>query len=182
MPSNPVRNFFYLLLLGVVLLTIALVVRSGMFARQNPGEPINAAMREAQQPGAYRISGTDEKLIAEKFPGAQETKTGLRYIVRTPGTGTATPKYGAAVVVNYELRLLDGTLLDSSIKRGTPLTFRVGMGRVIKAWDEAFLDMKKGERRTLIVPHWIGYGVVGNPPKIPPYATLVFDVELLDIR
>jgi len=182
MPSNPVRNFFYLLFLGVVLLTIALVVRSGMFARQNPGEPINAAMREAQQPGAYRISSADEKVIAEKFPGAQETKTGLRYIVRTPGTGTATPKNGAEVVVNYDLRLLDDTLLDSSVKRGMPLTVRVGVGRVIKGWDEALLDMKKGERRTLIVPHWLGYGVVGHPPKIPPYATLVFDIELLDIR
>ena len=182
MPSNPVRNFFYLLLLGVVLLTIALVVRSGIFSRQNPGEPINAAMREAQQPGAYRISAADEKLIAEKFPGAQETRTGLRYIVRTPGAGPATPRYGAGVIVNYDLRLLDGTLLESSTKSGQPFTFHVGLGRVIKAWDEAILDMKKGERRTLIVPHWIGYGVVGNPPKIPPYATLVFDVELLDIR
>ena len=86
------------------------------------------------------------------------------------------------LVVNYELRLLDGTLLESSIKKGQPIIFHVGMGQVIKAWDEAILDMKKGERRTLIVPHWIGYGVVGNPPKIPPYATLVFDVELLDIR
>jgi FKBP-type peptidyl-prolyl cis-trans isomerase len=182
MPSNPVRNIFYLLLLGVVLLTIALVVRSGIFARQNPGEPINAAMREAQQPGAYRISAADEKLIAEKFPSAVETKTGLRYIVRNPGTGTDKPRYTAGVTVNYELRLLDGTLLESSIKRGQPIIFHVGMGQVIKAWDEAILDMKKGERRTLIVPHWIGYGVVGNPPKIPPYATLVFDVELVDFR
>ena len=80
------------------------------------------------------------------------------------------------------MSLLDGTLLESSTKNGAPLTFRVGMSRVIKGWDEALLAMKKGERRTLIVPHWLGYGVVGNPPKIPPYATLVFDVELVDFR
>jgi len=56
------------------------------------------------------------------------------------------------------------------------------MGQVIKGWDEAILDMKKGEKRTLIVPFWLAYGTEGHPPAIPPSATLVFDVELLDFR
>ncbi|MBI5380470.1 MAG: FKBP-type peptidyl-prolyl cis-trans isomerase [Opitutae bacterium] len=141
-----------------------------------------AADREARKAGAYSLSAADQKVVAEKFPGALQTDTGLRYIVRAPGTGTTTPRYGAQVVANYDLRLLDGTPLESSVQSGKPLNFRVGMGNVIKGWDEAFLTMKKGERRTLIVPHWLGYGVTGSPPRIPPYATLVFEVELLDFH
>lgn len=129
---------------------------------------------------AYRMSSVDEAVIKEKFPEAKETPTGLRMIVRKPGNGTK-PKYGARVTVNYDLRLLDGTQIESSLKAGGPLTIAVGVGRVIKAWDEALMEMSKGEKRTLIVPHYLGYGVTGNPPKIPPYATLVFEVEMIDI-
>lgn len=135
---------------------------------------------DAGKASAYRISSADEALIKEKFPDAKETPTGLRMIVRKPGTGPK-PKYGARVTVNYDLRLLDGTQVESSLGSGGPLTVAIGVGRVIKGWDEALMEMSKGEKRTLIVPHYLGYGVTGNPPKIPPYATLVFEVELLDI-
>jgi hypothetical protein len=77
--------------------------------------------------------------------------------------------------------LLDGTKFDSSRDRGTPYVFRVGAGSVIKGWDEAVATMKKGEKRTLIVPWWLAYGDKGKGP-IPGRATLVFEVELLDIR
>lgn len=136
--------------------------------------------QEAGKASAYRISAADEALIKEKFPEAKETPTGLRMIVRKPGSGPK-PKFGARVTVNYDLRLLDGTQVESSLKAGGPLTIAIGVGRVIKGWDEALMEMTKGEKRTLIVPHYLGYGVTGNPPKIPPYATLVFEVEMLDI-
>jgi FKBP-type peptidyl-prolyl cis-trans isomerase len=85
--------------------------------------------------------------------------------------------------VQYEGRLLrDGTLFDSSYARRRPFIFQVGMGKVIPGWDAAVLDMKRGEKRTVIVPWWLGYGANGIPPKIPARASLVFEIELLDFQ
>lgn len=177
------RSFVYLFLLGVILLTIALVVRSGMLARKDPGRPINSAMREAlDQSGAHELSGADADVVRQKYPTAHRTPSGLLYLVRAPGDGGAIPKVGQEVIANYDGRLLDGTPFDSSYSRGVPYTFRVGTGSVIKGWDEAFLTMRKGEKRTLIVPYWLAYGATGRPPKIPANATLVFEVELIDFR
>ncbi len=177
------RSFFYLLLLGVILLTIAIVVRSGMLARKDPGRPINSAMREAlEQEGTPEFSGVDIDIIRHKYPTAHRTSSGLLYVVRAPGSGKELPRVGQEVIAQYDGRLLDGTPFDSSYTSGVPFTFRVGTGAVIKGWDEAFLTMHKGEKRTLIVPYWLGYGLVGRPPKIPPRATLVFEVELIDFR
>ena len=176
------RSFFYLALLGVTLLTLALVVRSGMLARKNPGRPINSAMREALNKEAPQFSTTDATLIDQMYGNARKSSTGLRWVERAPGTGEGKPRIGGEVIVHYDGRLLDGTSFDSSYKRGVPFTFRVGIGQVIAGWDEAFLSMKKGEKRTLIVPHWLAYGEKGQPPKIPARATLIFEVELIDFR
>jgi FKBP-type peptidyl-prolyl cis-trans isomerase len=176
------RSFLYLALLGVVLLTIAFVVRSGMLARKDPGRPINAAMRQAlEQEGTPELSTSDAALIRQKYPTAHRTSSGLMQIVRAPGTD-GTPRIGDEVIAHYDGRLLDGTPFDSSYRNGIPFTFRVGTGAVIKGWDEAFLTMHKGEKRTLIVPYWLAYGAEGRPPSIPPRATLVFEVELIDFR
>ncbi len=175
------RNFFVLLLFGALLGTVAIVVRAGLLARQNPGRPINSAMRVALNKSMPQWSAADEAEIAEKFPGAHKTTSGLLYIVRTPGEDGPTPRLGDLVTVNYEGRFLDGMKFDSSADRKAPIKFTVGIGKVIKGWDEAFLSMHKGERRTLVVPYWLGYGDVSRPP-IPPRATLVFDVELVEFR
>lgn len=164
-----------------MLLTLALVVDSHILARKNPGQPMSAAMRESSAPEPHRFSGADEKLIGGKFPGAQTTPSGLRYLVHLPGGGPV-PRAGQTVTVHYEGRLLDRTVFDNSRTRGKPLQFSVGEGRVIAGWDEALLTMKKGEQRTLIIPWWLAYGEEGHSPVIPPRATLVFEVELLDIR
>ena len=176
------RNFFYLLLLGVFLLTAALVTRSGLLWRKNPGRPINSAMREALDKQQPQLSTDDAMEVAERFGTAHKLPSGLRYIVRAPGTGDATPKIGDEVIAHYEGRLLDGTVFDSSYRKGVPFVFRVGTGAVIRGWDEAFLAMKKGEKRTLIIPHWLAYGEKGRRPTIPPKATLIFEVELIDWR
>ena len=176
------RNAFYLLLLGTLLLTAALITRSGILARKNPGRPINSAMREALNAEQPQLSGDDAMLIAKTFGTAHRLPSGLRYLARAPGTGEATPRIGDEVICHYAGRLLDGTSFDSSYRRGVPFTFRLGTGSVISGWDEAFLKMHKGEKRTLVVPHWLAYGEKGRPPTIPPKATLVFEVELIDWR
>lgn len=177
------RSFFYLALLGIALLTIALVVRSGMAARNNSGgRPINSAMREAMNAKSPQLNTEDALLIAKTYGSARQSPTGLRWVERAPGTGEGTPRIGGEVIAHYDGRLLDGTPFDSSYKRGVPLTFRVGIGSVIAGWDEAFLTMKKGEKRTLIIPYWLGYGEKGSGKAIPPKATLVFEVELIDFR
>jgi len=121
-----------------------------------------------------------DSIIAEKYPNAETTASGLKYVVTEKGTGTEKPAKGTSVTAHYTGYLLDGSKFDSSVDRNQPFVFNVGLGMVIKGWDEAFADMTKGEKRTLIIPPELGYGANGYPPVIPPSATLIFDVELLD--
>lgn len=173
------RSFFWLILLGVVLATLALVVRSGIISRQNPGQPINAAMRVAASENQHPWSERDIELIAQNYNGALDTPSGLRYIVRKHGDG-GTPKKGQVVTVNYEGRFLaDEKVFDSSAIHGAPFNFRLGQGVVIPGWDLGVADMQAGEKRTLIVPYWLAYGEKGITGKIPRGASLVFDIELL---
>ncbi len=176
------RSIFVILLLGVALLTLALVVRSGRFEVRNNDEPINTAMRASLAQERPELTTDDSLTIDRLYPTALKKRSGLRVVVRAPGTGTATPKAGDQVTVHYAGRLLDGTPIDSSYVGGVPFTFEVGTGQVIKGWDEALMTMKKGEKRTLIIPYWLGYGVAGRPPTIPAKATLVFEVELINFR
>ncbi|HEY0946029.1 MAG TPA: FKBP-type peptidyl-prolyl cis-trans isomerase [Opitutaceae bacterium] len=172
------RSAIILLLLGLALATVAVVVRTGILARSNPGRPINSAMREAL--GQAVLPEKDAALLAQKYPDAIIAPSGLRYIVRTPGTSKDHPQNGAVVTVNYDGRFLDGAKFDTSADHGGPFNFVLGTGRVIPGWDEAIRTMKKGEKRTLIIPYWLGYGEKGIRGKIPAKATLVFEVELLD--
>lgn len=92
------------------------------------------------------------------------------------------PDPGQLVRVHYRGKLVDGTVFESSRDRGHPLEFRVGIGQVVQGIDEGILDMSKGERALLRVPPQEGYGAVGMPPRIPPNATLLWDVELIDVK
>lgn len=176
------RSLFYLLLLGVVLITAALVTRSGLLWRKDPGRPINSAMREALNAQTPQFSTEDELLVGRIYPTAHKHPSGLRYVVRAQGTGDASPTLGDEVICHYAGRLLDGTEFDSSYRRGVPFTFRIGTGAVIRGLEEGFSTMKKGEKRTLIIPHWLAYGEKGTRGKIGPKATLIFEVELIDWR
>ena len=110
-----------------------------------------------------------------------KTASGLQYQDVASGTGAeATP--GQVAVVHYTGWLTDGTKFDSSRDRGEPFSFPLGGGQVIAGWDEGVAGMKVGGRRKLVIPPDLGYGVGGSPPVIPPASTLVFDVELLEVR
>ncbi len=122
----------------------------------------------------------DIKTIEKKWPEAKKTESGLMYIVREEGTGSDSPVMGSRVKTHYEGKFLDGQIFDSSYQRGKPLEFQVG--QVIQGWNEALMDMKKGEKRTLIIPPELGYGSAGAGGVIPPYAYLVFEVELIDFQ
>lgn len=113
------------------------------------------------------------------------TASGLKIIDTEVGAG-ATPATGQTCVMHYTGWLYENgqktTKFDSSVDRGEPFEFPIGTGRVIKGWDEGVATMKVGGKRTLIIPPELGYGASGAGGVIPPNATLIFDVELLDVK
>ena len=107
--------------------------------------------------------------------------SGLQIETLAKGTGP-TPKTGDTVKVHYTGWLLDGKKFDSSVDRGQPFEFVLGRGQVIKGWDEGVATMHVGDKVRLTIPPDLGYGARGAGGVIPPNATLVFEVELLDVR
>ncbi len=127
-----------------------------------------------------RLPPEDLEIVEKRWPEAKKTYTGLRYVVLQPGQADAPmPKSGDMVSVVYKGMLLDGKIFDQNTA-GNPLKVRVDRGDLIDGWDEALQKMRKGEKWLLIVPPELGYGARGKPPAIGRYATLVFEMELLD--
>jgi FKBP-type peptidyl-prolyl cis-trans isomerase FkpA len=129
--------------------------------------------------GPEKEKGKTYAANAAKEAGAQQLPDGIVLKVTKPGTGPS-PKATDTVKVNYEGKLTDGTVFDSSYKRGQPAEFP--LNGVIKCWTEGLQKMHVGEEATLICPSDTAYGNVGHPPTIPGGATLVFKVELLGIN
>ncbi len=109
------------------------------------------------------------------------TETGLTYTITKRGEG-APLKDGDEIIVNYTGLLTNGLKFDSSLDRGTPFSFPLGAGRVIKGWDEGFGKLKIGDHAILVIPPSIGYGTRGAGGVIPPDATLIFIVEVLGVK
>lgn len=118
--------------------------------------------------------------IENKWPNAVTDANGIRYIVKTEGTGP-TPEIGTQVTAHYSGSFIDGRVFDSSFERGTPFTFELGRGYVIEGWDLALQDMQKGETRLIILPPELAYGERGaGGGMIPPDSWLIFEVQLVD--
>jgi FK506-binding protein 4/5 len=133
------------------------------------------------------VSSSDEETMKEekesKNPDEEEKLTddgGVKKKILQKGEGYARPKKGFEVKVHYVGKLLDGTQFDSSRDRNEPFTFKLGAGQVIKGWEKAVESMKKKEKALVTLSPDYGYGASGSPPKIPPNATLQFEIELLD--
>ncbi len=142
---------------------------------------------------AFRsFEGSREKRLAEEkkkaeaeleklAQGFDKTDSGLRYQIIQKGQGKAAEK-GKTVSVHYKGQLSDGTVFDSSYKRNEPIDFPLGVGQVIKGWDEGIQLLKVGDKARLVIPSDLGYGPQGAGGVIPPNATLIFDVELMDVK
>ena len=115
-----------------------------------------------------------------KREGVTTTKSGLQYEVLTPGKGERSPKATDTVVCHYEGRLVSGKVFDSSYERNQPAEF--GLNQVIPGWTEGLQLMSEGAKFRFYIPYLLGYGEQGAGPSIPPYSTLVFDVELISVK
>jgi FKBP-type peptidyl-prolyl cis-trans isomerase len=177
------KNLHILIIIAAALVIVAFIARSGARAGKNPGEPTSdtthTTMAQAQE--APQLSAGDARIIAQTYPTAQTAPSGLRHVVLSPGAGPVAQR-GQRLTAHYTGTFLDGKKFDSSRDRNEPFTLTFGVDRVIQGWTEALGSMKKGERRLLIIPWWLAYGETGRGDMIPPKATLVFDVEVLDIK
>jgi peptidylprolyl isomerase len=126
-----------------------------------------------------------EDTMLRNITGRKSTGSGLEYEILRKGTQETTPEKRQPVTVHYTGWLDEdgqpGMKFDSSVDRGQPFTFVIGMGQVIKGWDEGVLFMKVGEKRRLYIPSDLAYGEYGAAGVIPPNADLIFDVELLEV-
>jgi peptidylprolyl isomerase len=162
------------LLFGVVALGLAgaLLLSHPFASRVAPSAPRSTSIKTPSG-----IATTTHKM-----PRRVQLPSGLRYEDLVVGTGES-PKTGQTLVVHYTGTLADGRKFDSSLDRGEPFSFTLGVGEVIKGWDEGLATMKAGGKRKLIIPPNLAYGSEGTPDgTIPPNATLTFVVELLRVE
>jgi len=163
---------------SVVLFFCGLLIVSAIFKPNT--SPAIAANLSVPSPIIAQSPITQETMTMN-LDNASATPSGLKYIDIEVGTGDS-PTTGQTVKVHYTGTLTDGKKFDSSVDRGQPFSFKIGVGQVIKGWDEGVATMKVGGKRTLIIPPDLGYGERGAGGVIPGNATLLFDVQLLGIN
>jgi len=163
------------------------IIRNGSLASQFRADQaaFDTLLREINDAATGRARNQRENDIAQinsAYPNARQTASGIRYIVQVSGSGEK-PTAGRTVQVNYTGSLLSGQVFDSSDVQGGPLEFPVGVGRVIRGWDEMVLDMAVGEKRIAVIPPELAYGERGaGNGVIPPNSFLIFEMELVGIR
>ncbi|MHC9087161.1 peptidylprolyl isomerase [Tenacibaculum sp. IMCC1] len=152
----------------------------------NTAEAFNAveafrSFEGAREKREAEAKAKQKELLDQVAAGYDETPSGLRYKILQNGDGKQATK-GAMVSVHYKGQLLDGTVFDSSYKRKQPIDFAIGVGQVIPGWDEGIQLLKVGDKARLVIPSDLAYGAQGAGGVIPPNATLIFDVELMNVK
>ena len=154
--------------------------RKPAFSHQEAQAMLQDFFQKKQKQEAQQAIATGKAYLDEnaKKAGVKVTKSGLQYEVLTEGSGKS-PKATDTVRCHYEGRLLDGTVFDSSYRRGTPADF--GLNQVIPGWTEGVQLMKEGAKFRFTIPYLLAYGEQGAGSSIPPFSTLIFDVELIKV-
>jgi peptidylprolyl isomerase len=165
----------YILMRNVEKMIILLLLTAGI-AIPACSQKENKTMNAEQ-----KVPAVEQQAAAPATDQYVKSASGLSYLDIKPGTG-ALPAPGKQVKVHYTGWLENGTKFDSSVDRGQPFVFPIGAGQVIPGWDEGVMSMKVGGKRKLIIPPQLGYGARGAGGVIPPNATLIFEVELLDVN
>jgi FKBP-type peptidyl-prolyl cis-trans isomerase len=181
------KSLIPVLIIGAVLLVLVFAARCSQRAMHNyetRAEKTTGAAggpETSANPNSMPNELVEQQRMAERFPDTLLSTTGMRFRVMREGAGEK-PIAGRRVQAHYIGRLLDGTEFDNSYRRGQPYEFVLMAGGVIRGWDQTVIDMRVGERRFVVIPYRLGYGERGNPPDIPPRATLVFEIELVGVR
>ncbi len=156
------------------------IIRKGSAAKKFDAASLFNSHFSAEKDAQEKAQAEMNKTIEEVAKGYEKTATGLRYKITQTNAEGKPAKRGDNVQVHYTGTLLDGTKFDSSVERGQPISFAVGTGRVIPGWDEGIMLLKEGEKASLVIPSFLGYGKRGRGP-IPTNAILMFDIELVKV-
>ena len=159
----------------------AAIFNEGKGKIQENNKAATAKIEADKKKKAEEFAANQQKLVDDLKAGMQVTPSGLYYKITKTTDGIA-PQRGDEVAVHYAGKLVDGTEFDSSFKRSQPIDIPIGVGQVIKGWDEGIMLLKEGEAATLLIPSDLGYGSAGAGGVIPPNAWLIFDVELVSVK